>query len=792
MDRRSEAKPLAKSETHVVGKNVQKVDAVKLATGRGKFVDDRELRGLLHCKLLWSPHAHARIKRIDISKAEKLPGVHCVLTYQNVPRVPYTTAGQGHPEPSPYDNVMFDSKVRYVGDRVAAVAAETPEIAEQALKLIDVEYEVLPAVFDQREAMREGAPVIHDETDTHGMFDRNRNMAAHLEAEMGNVEQGLKDADVVVEREYSVPYVQQTPIEPHICIGYLDEDNRLTLYSSTQVPFHARRIAARVIGIPVKRVRVIKPRIGGGFGAKQEVLIEDVVGMLALRTKRPVRLELTRAEEFVSSRTRHPQFIRMRMGLKRDGTITTVDMHCIGNTGAYGSHALTVHSVTGSKCLSLYRAANRRFQADVCYTNLPVAGAFRGYGAPQGYFALESHVDECAKAIGMDPIELRMKNVVRQGDNLPMTVLLGEGKEGHDHVIDSYGVEECMKRGQNAIGWGKRNGKASGPRRHGIGMALLLHGSGIPGIDMGAAWVKMNEDGSFNLQVGATDLGTGADTVMAQIAAEALAVDAKDIIVYSSDTDFTPFDVGAYASSTVFISGNAVRKACEEVRRQILQVATELLGEPAERCEGGKAFGKSGKHVTYSQICLHSLYAHNQFQIQGVGSHVTHACPPPFETQFAEVEVDTETGEVKVLHFVTAVDCGKAVHPKLAEGQVEGGVTQGLGYALTEQICFDDKGRTVNADFTGYKIFSAADMPKMTTILVETHEPTGPFGAKSIAEIPIDGPAPAVANAVANAIGVRVHHLPITPEKVLQALRTRPSRFDGEYQDSGTPTPTPA
>lgn len=771
---------MSESRLNVVGRNARKVDGVKLAVGRGTFVDDFEMRGMLYARILWSPHAHARIVRIDASRALALPGVHHVLTHENVPRVPYTTAGQGHPEPSPYDCYMFDRKVRFVGDRVAAVAAETPEIAQRALELIDVEYEILPAVLDPLEAMREGAPLIHDEADSSGIFDRSRNLSSHVAAEVGDVEAGLRDADVVVEREYRVPYVQQCPIEPHVTIAWVDEDHRIVIRTSTQVPFHVRRIIARVLQVPVKRIRVIKPRIGGGFGAKQEILIEDLPALFALRTGRPVRLEYTRAEEFQSSRTRHPQILTMRVGAKRDGTLTAVDMHTLANTGAYGTHGLTVQTCTGQKPLSLYRCPNVKFEAHVVYTNLAVAGAYRGYGVPQGMFAMESVMDELAYALGMDPLDLRKLNAVRSGDDMPLARLLGEGKEGHPQIIESCGLMECIEKGAQAIGWwGRANGgrKARpGSRAHlrrGIGVACLMHGTAIPGVDMGAASLKMNEDGSFNCQVGATDLGTGADTVIAQIVAETLHVPVDDVVMYSSDTDMTPFDVGAYASSTTYISGRAAMKAALEVKEQIQKVAAHLLKiEPAEVTLSNKqAFAPDGRAISYAEISLFSLYADSQFQIQGVASHVSLDCPPPFAAQFAEVEVDIETGRVYLLRFVSAVDCGQAINPLMCEGQIEGGAMQAMGYALTEEMRFDGHGRMLNPSFRDYKIYSSLDMPGMQTILVQTHEPTGPYGAKSVAEIPIDGAAPAVANAVYDAIGVRLRQIPLLPEHVWRAMQ---------------------
>src|SRR5947209_381322 len=511
------------TDLNIVGKAERKVDAVKLVTGKPAFVDDIELRGLLHGRLLTSPHAHAIIRNIDVSRARAFPGVHAVLTYKDVPRIPYTTAGQSWPEPGPHDQFCLDYRVRFVGDRVAAVAAETAEIAEQALKLIDVEYEILPALFDPRKAMEPDAPRLHPEPESYHIHDASHNIAAHLHAEVGDVERGFAESDLVVEEEYIVPQVQQTPIENHIVITYWDEDDRLVVRTSTQVPYHVRRIISPVIGLSPRRIRVVKPRIGGGFGVKQEVLIEDICALLTLTTNRPVKLEYSRAEEFRSSRSRHAQIIRMKTGVKRDGTIVANQMLVLANTGAYGTHSMTVQSNTGSKALPLYPCPHIRFVADIVYTNLPPAGAFRGYGVPQGIFALESHIDEVAKALGMDPLELRRKNWIKQGDENPLAKALGEGKEGYGQIIESCGLPQCLQIVEEKLNWKENSGKGeTGSFRRGVGVSLAMHGTAIPGLDMGGASIKLNDDGSFNVLVGATDIGTGSDTVIAQIAAEVL------------------------------------------------------------------------------------------------------------------------------------------------------------------------------------------------------------------------------------------------------------------------------
>ena len=770
-------------ETQVVGKPEAKVDAVKLAKGNPAFVDDIEMRGMLHAKLLTSPHAHARIREIDDSEALALPGVHAVIHYKNIERVKYASGGQSYPNPPPHDQVSFDNKVRYVGDRVAAVAADTLEIAEQAIKLIKVEYEVLPAVFDENEAIRPGAPVIHDEADTEGIHDAARNIVHHIEAEVGDVERGFAEADYVFERQYYVHQVHATPIEPHIAISWWDSDERLVIRSSTQVPFHARRMLAPLLGLPVSRIRVIKPRIGGGFGVKQEVLIEDIVAHLTIKTGRPVRLELTRSEEFRSSRTRHPQTITWKTGVMADGTLRSQQFQVVASTGAYGTHGLTVQTVTGLRGLSSYNCPNRRYDCIVAYTNTPVPGAYRGYGGPQALFSLEVHMDEIAHELGLDPIEFRRKNWVQAGDAMPIPPLLGEGEKEtvtEEPVIESCGLNECFAQGMAAIGWQRKfepgwhqvPGKPH--LRRGLGAAMCMHGTAIPGLDMGAATLKMNDDGSFNLNVGATDLGTGSDTVLAQIAAEVLGVTLSEIIIYSSDTDMTPFDTGAYASSTTYISGTAVKKAAEQVADQIRERAALMLGLDDWRdirLENKRAVAAGGRSVTLEAIALHSLHQAEQRQIMASASYVSLASPPPFAGQFAEVEVDTETGQVTVTKLVMAVDAGVPINPITASGQVEGGMTQALGYGHCEEMVYDANGSLINDQIGPYHIYRADEMPWMKAILVQTNEPTGPFGAKAIAEIPKDGVAPAIANAVFDATGARLRRIPLTPERVYEALR---------------------
>ncbi len=766
----------------VIGKSVRKIDGLALASGAELFTADLDFEDMLHLAVLYSPHAHAKILDIDTSEAEAMDGVVAVYSYKNVPRVLHTTAGQGYPEPSPYDTVLFDDKVRFVGDRVAMVAAETEKIAKEAVKRIKVKYEVLPANFDIEKAMSPETPVIHDRDEHYvipAKHDFSRNLAAEIEIKFGDLEKGFNEADFIEEHVYHTQYASHAALEPHAAVAFIDERGRLVIVSTTQVPFHTRRIVAQILDIPVHKIRVIKPRIGGGFGGKQEIILEPLVALVTWQHKRPSKIVMNRREVFVATRTRHAIRIRLKTGVKKDGTITALEMDALMNAGAYGTHSLTVISNTGSKVLPLFnKIENVHFIGRAVYTNLPVGGAYRGYGATQGYFAFGQQIDIIARKLGVDVLEYYKRWHIKEGETSKVFEALGEGKEeGVRQIIHSCKLSECIDRGAEAIGWYEKRGKkirVGDDRVRGVGMAAAMQGSGIPKIDMGSAYMKMNDDGSFNLLVGATDIGTGSDTILAQIAAEVLQIPVEKIIVRSSDTDLTPFDVGAYASSTTYISGGAVKRCAENIKEQILTVASELLGVDKDRLyldDGMVIDSKTGRSVSFERIATYSLYEQNQFQIQATASYYADESPPPFIAQFAEVEVDLKTGEVKVVHFVSAVDCGQPINPKLVEGQVEGATLNGISYALTEQFLFDSKGRMTNPDFWDYKIFYLPDMPRLTTIICNSFEETGPFGAKSVAEVAINGPAPAIANAIFDAVGVRIFDLPITPEKVWRKLR---------------------
>jgi len=778
-----------------VGKPKPKVDALKLVQGKPAFAADFEHRDMLYAKVLFSPNAHAFIKSINTEKAREIPGVAAVLTYQDIPRVPYSTAGQSDPIPGPLDCYSLDNKVRFVGDRVAFVAAESEEIAARAVKAIEVEYKLLDPILDTRDAMKSGASIIHDQDDyvPFAESDPTRNLAAEIRIDIGDVEKGFKEADQVFEAEYEVPKVQQAHIEPHAVVTYWDEDDRLVIRTSTQVPFHVRRMIAPVLDLPIKRIRVIKPRVGGGFGGKQEMLIEDVAAHLTIATGRPVQYVYTREEEFTSSRSRHPMRIRLKTGVKKDGTLTANAMYALSDTGANGAHALTVTGNT-TKSMALYvgsgsyrESPNIQFYADIVYTNTPPSGAYRGYGVPQGYWPVERHMEKIAHALDLDPLEFRLKNALQAGEIHPFSVAWSEGREPVPEMIQTNGLVECVKKGKEAIEWDKKlndkdwmdiQGKPH--LKRGLGTALVMQGTAIPYLDMGGASIKLNDDGSFNLLVGATDLGTGSDTVLGQMAAEVLGVPLEDMIVYSSDTDFTPFDKGAYASSTTYVSGAAVVDAANKVADQIRERAVMILNTRKEGANyqpdqielaSSCAMASDGQAVSIKDIALHSLHHANQEQIMAVGSYMSPVSPPPFAAQFAEVTVDIETGQVVVERLVMAVDAGVIVNPVTASGQIEGGMTQALGYAVSEEMIYDEKGRPREVDFRDYHIFEAHEMPELETIFIETFEPSHPFGVKAVAEIPLDGVAPAVGNAVFNACGVNVDQNPVTPEKVWQGLK---------------------
>jgi putative selenate reductase molybdopterin-binding subunit len=765
-----------------VERRIRKLDGKGLVLGRPVYTDDLAPKDALVVKVLRSPHPFARIKSIDTAEALGLPGVACILTYRDIPHNIHTRAGQGYPEPSPYDKYPLDEYVRYVGDEVAVVAAASEKTALQAMGLIRVDYEVLEPVLDYEKAV--GHPsVIHPEPDIHSQFeigmDVPKNIAASYEMNVGNVHEILDQCEVVIRQRYYTQAQAHVMMEPHATATYLDMHSRLTVISSTQTPFHVRRIIANVLEIPRKDVRVIKPRVGGGYGGKQAIHGEILCAAVTMKTGRPAKLVYTRQEVFEATYCRHPMRFDMAIGAMKDGTIRAIDMDVLSNTGAYGEHALTVLMVAGSKTLPMYNKVDAvRFKGVVTYTNLTPAGAYRGYGAIQGNFALESIVDQLAEKLNMRPEEIRRKNMIAEGETSPIFKIMGEGTEGVEMNIETCKLEHCVRRGMELIGWdGKYPRKAVAPNKvRGVGMAIAMQGSGIASIDMASAMVKLNDDGFFNLMIGATDIGTGSDTILAQIAAEALLVRTEDIIVYSSDSDLTPFDTGAYASSTTYVSGNAVRNAAENMRALIVQEGAKRLRVAEEEVEydGEKISRKDGKgSITLKELATGLYYHTNQKQLVASGSFVGEKSPPPYMSGFAEVEVDTETGKVEVVNYAAVVDCGTTINPNLAKIQVEGALVQGIGMALYEEARVSEKGFSLNNNMMYYNIPTRKDIRNIAVEFAESYEPSGPYGAKSVAEIGIDTPPAAIANAIYNAVGVRLTDLPITPEKVFMALRKK-------------------
>lgn len=780
-----------------VKRNVRKLDAKGLIGGVPAYTDDLVPPNALVVKVLRSPYAHARIERIDTSSAF-IPGVACILDWRDVPRVNMSRAGQGYPEPSPYDKYILDEVVRYVGDEVAIVAAIDEKTALEALERIHVVYQELPAVLDADTAEGNDT-IIHPEPDARSMFpigmDPQKNLAAAYQMEVGSVEHCLSGCDVVIRERFQTQAQAHAMMEPHSAVSWLDVNHRLVVTTSTQTPFHVRRIIAHTFGMPTREIRVIKPRVGGGYGGKQAIHGELIVAAVTLKTGRPARLVYTRKEVFESTYTRHPMRIDIALGADKDGTLRAIDMQILSNTGAYGEHALTVLMVAGSKTLPLYNKVDAvRFSGKVVYTNTTPAGAFRGYGAIQGNFALESAIDILADKLGITPEAIRRRNMIKEGETSPIFRIMGEGGEGVAMTVESCKLAECMDIGLKQMQWDDKirqidmdkaasklgMSKCLPEKVRGLGMAIAMQGSGIPAIDMASAILKLNDDGFFNLTIGATDIGTGSDTILAQIAAEVLQVPTEDIHVYSSDTDLTPFDTGAYASSTTYVSGHAVRKAAEQMRDLLLDAAAERLEQPLETIEfDGTNFicNVSKATISLKDLSTGLFYSNHQKQLVSSGSFVGHKSPPPYMAAFAEVEVDTGTGQVNVVDYVAVVDCGTTINPNLARIQVEGGLAQGIGLALYEEAKRDAKGKLINNSFLTYQIPTREEIQQLRVSFVESYEPTGPFGAKSVGEIGIDTPPAAIANAIYNATGLRLTDLPFTPEKVLMALKAKKESF---------------
>ncbi len=764
----------------IVKTKIPSIDGKGIMMGRPAYTDDLSDPNSLIVKLLRSPYAFAKIVSIDTSKAENLEGVELVLTYKDVPKKSFTRAGQGYPEPSPHDKFVFDEYARYVGDEVACVAAVSEVIAEKALSLIEVKYEQLEAVLDFETAI-DSPIIVHPEDGILEMFpigfEPKRNIAAVYGMEVGKVEKTLKECEVIIKESFYTQAQAHAMMEPHTVNARLDIHNRLVLYSSTQTPFHVRRIVSQTLDVPLSRIRVIKPRVGGGFGGKQALHGEMFVSLVTLRTGKPSKIVYSRKEVFESTFTRHPMRVDMTLGAMKDGTLKAIDCHVLSDTGAYGEHALTVFMVTGAKVLPLYNKVDAvRFNGEVVYTNHVSAGAFRGYGAIQGNFALESAIDILCTKLDMDPIEFRQKNMIVEGETSPIFEIMGEGTAGTAMIMESCKLDYCVKRGIELIDWKKKYPRVDlkNHKIKAVGMAIAMQGSGIPYIDMGAATIKLNDDGFYNLMVGATDIGQGSDTILAQIAAEALMTTVDKVIVYSSDSDLTPFDTGAYASSTTYVSGNAVLKAATQMKEMIIIEAAKVLKvEPKDVDYDGVVLKAKDQQITLSDLSNRLTYNEDQKQLTTTGSYVGHKSPPPFMAGLIEIDIDKETGEFDIIDYVSVVDCGTPINLKLAQGQVEGGIVQGLGMAAFEEVRYGKKGNMLSNSFLYYKIPTTKQIHKLTTEFAESYETSGPFGAKSVGEIGIDTPPAALANAVYNALGVRITSLPITSEKIYNAMQEK-------------------
>lgn len=751
-----------------VGKRIPRIDALQKVTGRGQYTGDIKLPGMLHAKMLWSPVAHARIAHIDTTRAEALPGVHCVLTYKDVPQNKFN---RYYREPIdlerlPFDELLLTDHVRHVGDRVAIVAAESPEIAEEALELIEVEYEELPVLSEPFQALAPDAPAIHEPDPQYG-----KNVVKHVEFTVGNIERGFAECDLIVEDRFSTHTVCHSPLEPHVYVASIDGQGKITIWASTHGPFNVRTVTAIALSIPRAKIRAIEPLVGGGFGGKNDVFYEPLLALMAMRTGRPVRFELTRMEEFMATPVRHAITLDIKLGFKRDGTLHARQMTAYLNTGAYASAGGKVATTVGHRWLVLYRTPHIKYDGYAIYTNCPVASAMRGFGSPQQVFATESLMDIAAERLGIDPVELRLKNHVRPGDVDPSC----------GYTLLSVGLDECIRRGAALIGWEeKRKHHIVSPTvRRGVGFAIGTHNSGVkPWVnELSSAVVIVNDDGSVNLLTGAADIGQGSDTSLTQICAEVLGVRIEDVVLTTADTDTTPYDIGTHSSRLTYIAGQAVMQAAQDARDQLLSFAAEMLEAKKEDLDI-KDRMVYVRHLPESRIsvfdvAMHAQHGENPTQILGRSSWPAPYNAPPFAAHFAEVSVDIETGQVTVDRLTAVHDIGKAINPLTIEGQIEGAIQQGIGYALSEHLVIDkDSGQPVNPSFTDYKMLAARDMPRqIEPLYVESIEPTGPFGAKGLAEPALVPTAAAIANAVANATGVRIKELPITPEKVLAGLR---------------------
>ena len=749
-----------------VGKGVIKKDAMALVTGQPVYCDDLAPKDCLIVKLLRSPHAYAKIKSIDTSIAKRIPGIEAVYTYEDVPTSRFTLAGQSYPEPSPYDRRILENVVRYVGDEVAIVAGANEDCVDRALKAIKVDYEVLEPLLDFEKSI-DNTIVIHEEEDYKCLCeignDVKRNIVSSGESVVGDVDAVLKECDVVLERDYRTKANAQAMMETMRSYCYIDTYGRLNCVSSTQIPFHVRRILSNALEIPKSKINVIKPRIGGGFGAKQTACCEIFTAFVTWKLKKPSKIVYTREETFAASNSRHEMKMHVRIGATKDGTIEAIDLYTLSNQGAYGEHGPTTIGLAGHKSLPLYNHVKAsRFTYDVVYTNTMRAGAYRGYGATQGQFAVESIINELADELNMDPCEIRFKNMTRENEVL---------SQYYNEELNACALDRCLEKAMEMIGYkNKPLRRDMGDFVRGLGVSLSMQGSGISGLDVGSVEIKLQDDGFYTLSIGATDMGTGCDTILAQMVAECMDCDVDQVVTSSLDTDHAPYDTGSYASSTTYVTGMAVVKACEKLRNSILEAAAGFFNVDKENIEfdGKKVYSLDHTHemslADFADTCFNGGIAK---ALIASDSHMSPTSPPPFMVGIAEVDVDKLTGEIKVHDYVSVVDCGTVINPNLARVQAEGGIVQGIGMALSEDITYSNEGKMRNRNFLQYKLPTRVDVPSVRVEFESSYEDNGPFGAKSIGEVVINTPTSAIASAIKHATGVQVRTLPITAEKVL-------------------------
>ena len=753
-----------------VNQPMRKKDAMQLVTGQPVYMDDVIPQDCLIVKLLRSPHANAIVQEIDTSRALLVPGIEAIYTWKDVDQQGrrYTQAGQTYPEPSPYDRLVIDRHVRFAGDVVAILAGKDEKCVDKAMKLIKVRYEILPAVLDYHTAL-DNPVLVHPEENWESLApvgaDNKRNLCAHDESGAGDIEAVLAGCDVVIDHTYHTRACQQAMMETFRTYCSIDAYGRLNVLSSTQIVFHCRRILANALHIPKSMIRVAKPRIGGGFGAKQTSVCEVYPAFVTWKTKKPSKIIFSRYESQIASTPRHEMELHVRLGATKDGIVRGIDLYTLSNTGAYGEHGPTTVGLSGHKSISLYGKAEAfRFVSDVVYTNHMSAGAYRGYGATQGLFAVESAVNELADRLGIDPFVIRQRNIVHEGDVMPAY---------YGQVNTSCALDRCLQAVHDNIGWDEKypvrdmgNGKVRA-----VGMGMAMQGSGITSVDVGSASLKINDDGFYTLSIGAADMGTGCDTILAQIAAEVLECPLDNVTVLGADTDSSPYDSGSYASSTTYVTGKAVEQCAEQLKQKICQVGAGLLGldERAVVFAGDAVTSEDGtQRATLAQIAAASQCGSNT-ALEAVVTHSSEISPPPFMVGAAEVEVDLETGEAQVIRYEAAVDCGTPVNPNLARVQAEGGILQGIGMALTENVTYDDRGMPQENSLMQYKIPARNDIGHIHVVFESSYEGTGPFGAKSIGEVVINTPLPAVADAIYHATHKRFYELPITREQIALA-----------------------